>query len=395
VPAPPNIPTLNTEGRPQRLGDLVTEEFRTDELQDRLDQLEDLAAELRAIAEVITPPADRLGTVDWPPTAEPPPPNGSRWRLFGPGQGTDRTRSATGRAPVQTTASAGFGPPRQPGRAAPPGTPPDTLSDLLMSDLVTSDLVPFAPAEAPSKGPRWRYTAMAIAVIALAIPAFALAAIEPWHSTTDGSGRVSVLGGDRANNGLRTGDAPAPAVANRDLSRRGAAVTPSRTASASPSPGNPTPIGVAPPPNPTRAPGPPDSDHDGGSGGLVVSVRADQVRPHVSEPVQFTVSWDDPSGRYAGSEQRWDDGTTEGSVHVDRCTGTAPPSRGSMVVSHAFTRPGGYQLTFSVTTYTCDGSTETRVFPLKVLVRSNSSWPDVSPSTGAAGLRLTGEAGGE
>ncbi len=113
--------------------------------------------------------------------------------------------------------------------------------------------------------------------------------------------------------------------------------------------------------------------------GLALVVHADDIKPTVGDSVRFKLTWKDGSGHFAGATQQWGDGTPDGgSVDAQKCSGQAPASSGATEVTHTFRDAGTYTVRLSVTTYTCDGRTETQTVPMRITVQPK---PSPTPST--------------
>ncbi len=222
---------------------------------------------------------------------------------------------------------------------------------------------------------RWM---LGIFVAALAIPAFAIGAIQPWLSPNKPSDQLSIAGGmhpaeSRANGVLPGSAAPndpetlVPSTATSDKNEPPA--SPHRAGEGSGS-GSPTPS--QPGTVPQRGPVDP----------LQVTVQADNVQPQVGESVTFTVEWSDGSGMLSGLTEQWGDDTPQGGgTDSGDCQGDAPATKGTREVSHAFKKVGTFVVHIAVTTYTCDGQTETKWVDLTVSVDPKPTSPPESGGT--------------
>ncbi len=231
---------------------------------------------------------------------------------------------------------------------------------------------------------RGRYTAIIIGAFALAVPAFALGAVQPWNTSAQTEDKLSVAIGDRAGAPPVTGGDPATAVPNASPSPSIAVQPPvsprevnNGAGSGQPKTGPATTVPKTPPTHQNRHPV-----------GLSLTVHADDVKPTAGETVRFTMTWKDGSGHFAGATQQWGDGSPAGgSVNKRSCTGQAPASSGTTMVTHSFREAGTYTVKLSVTTYTCDGKSETQTVPMTITVQpkpsptpSSSPTPSESPS---------------
>ena len=230
-----------------------------------------------------------------------------------------------------------------------------------------------------SKAPRGRYTAMIIGAFVLAIPAFALGAVQPWNTSAKSSeDKISVATGDRASEPPSTGGEPSAAVPN-----------PSPTPSiASVAPITPTEVSAGQageqPKNPGRPSAPvstPPTHRNSHPVGLALSVYAANVKPYEGESVRFKLTWKDGSGHFGGTSQNWGDGSPAvSSVDIKKCKGEAPASSGASEVTHTFRESGTFTVKLSVTTYTCDGRTETQTVPMTITVKKAPVTPTPTPT---------------
>jgi hypothetical protein len=228
-----------------------------------------------------------------------------------------------------------------------------------------------------SKAPRGRYTAMAIGAFVLAVPAFALGAVQPWNTSAKSEDKVSVATGDRASAPPYTGGDPSAAIPNPSPTPSVATVlpiTPREVTSGEAGEQPKRPVG--PPPKSV-----PPTHRNSHPVGLALSVYANNVKPNVGESVRFKLTWKDGSGNFAGTAQQWGDGSPAGgSIDIKKCTGDAPPSSGATEVTHTFREAGTFRVKLSVTTYTCDGRTETQTVPMTVTVKEVPGTPTPSPT---------------
>jgi hypothetical protein len=215
---------------------------------------------------------------------------------------------------------------------------------------------------------RGRYTAIIIGALVLAVPAFAIGAVQPWSASVRTPDKLSIAAGDQ-NEAPSTAVDPVP-------------VSPSLSASPSPTPSAAYVAPIAPKMVTAGEPGekaqPPLPKNP--LPGLAVSARANDTRPTAGETVTFKLLWKDGSGRFAGSTQQWGDRSpTAGSISIRKCTGGAPASNGVIEATHSFREAGKYLVRLSVTTYTCDGRTETKTVPVTIVVGPKPS-PSPSPT---------------
>lgn len=97
----------------------------------------------------------------------------------------------------------------------------------------------------------------------------------------------------------------------------------------------------------------------------------------VGEPVDFTVTYTDGSGIFAGTVEEWGDGVGTSSLREGACSAAgdaAGPLTDTYQVSHTWTEPGTYTLVLGVHSYTCRGSsaveeTAKKSVTLQVLAR--------------------------
>ncbi len=252
------------------------------------------------------------------------------------------------------------------------------VAELGVPRPAAANAKPTAPAGRPVAEPhrpagrstarRGRYTAIIIGAFVLAVPAFAIGAVQPWNASVQTKDKLSIAMGDQ-NEPLSTGVDPVP-------------VSPSLSASPSPTPSAAYVAPIAPKTvtagEPGEKPKPPRPKIP--LPGLAVSARANDARPTAGETVTFKLVWKDGSGRFAGSTQQWGDGSpTAGSNGIRKCTGDAPASNGVVQATHIFREAGKYLVRLSVTTYTCDGRTETKTVPVTIVVGPKPS-PSPSPT---------------
>ena len=222
---------------------------------------------------------------------------------------------------------------------------------------------------------RGRYTAIIIGAFALAVPAFALGAVQPWNTSTKTEDKLSVAIGDRAGAPPLTGGDPSPAVPNASPSPSVASVAPLTPEEVTAGQAGEQPRTRLAMPAKTTPP----THRNSHPVGLALSVYAEDVRPTAGESVRFKLTWKDGSGHFGGATQQWGDGSpTGGSVDVRKCTGDAPQASGATEVTHTFQKAGTYTVRLSVTTYTCDGRTETQTVPMTITVQTK---PSPSPTS--------------
>lgn len=445
----------NDEPRAQRDSDVIDAEViavevhgQNTEFQDSLDQIEKLAAELKEIAEVITPspnpqprpephqarPGRRRQSesrqphtvpvaAPVPPVAPPPEAPPRRPRPSGPKfapQSLPPDASPRSATTAETPCLFSWrGPDPAPPRASaaavgasivqapsePPPvestvefptveTPPRASTEVDVAETVIA-AVATRPATAPQsrrpeppsgprrpptsrRAPRRRYIAIIIGAAALAIPAFALGAVQPWHSTGDGNDQLSVVNGNRADERPLAAGEPGPAVANNNSNRSDSGKKSDKPSGGSSSEVSQPSAQASPSPSQAQS-SPPPSTRKNAPAGLSIRVTADNVQPTVGDAVTFTVTWEDGSGHYAGTTQDWGDGSAiGGSVTVGECSGDAPADSGTASARHTYTQAGTYTATVSLTTYTCNGGTETRSVSLTITVVADQ--PSSSPS---------------
>jgi hypothetical protein len=76
--------------------------------------------------------------------------------------------------------------------------------------------------------------------------------------------------------------------------------------------------------------------------------------------VQIPVTYTDASGMFSGTAEDWGDGVGTSSLKQSACVVTAVPApalHGTYVLRHTWAKPGTYQLTLEVVSYTCRGTT--------------------------------------
>jgi hypothetical protein len=304
-----------------------------------------------------------------------------RERRSGPGRAERSEESSKAAAAVATGAAAG-----RPGVARSGGVPaagdgsgPRTPRRSAGAGANTR------PARKRSDAPARRRAIAILGAAALAVPAFALGATQPWKSVQTDPDRLGVVGSDRGDRAATESESPASAVRTR-----GGAGKNARNPHPAPS------IGVAPGPavagvlsvpggsvlpriSPLPSVAPSAHRNDGSVPGLNLTVQVDDVRPHTGTAVHFTLAYTDGSGYYAGTRADWGDGSPKSdSVAAKACTGDAPAASGSVPASHTFTRAGTYTVVLSATTYTCDGRTETQTVPMTITVTDAA--PDPGPT---------------
>jgi surface-anchored protein len=241
------------------------------------------------------------------------------------------------------------------------------------------------PVKKRSDAPARRRAIAILGAAALAVPAFALGATQPWKSVQTDPDRLGVVGSDRGDRAATESEAPASAVRTTGGTGKNAR-NPHPAPSIGVAPG-PAVAGVLSVPGGSVLPrisalpsvAPSAHRNDGSVPGLDLTVQADDVRPHTGTAVHFTLAYTDGTGYYAGTRADWGDGSPKSdSVAAKPCTGDAPPAKGSVPASHTFTRAGMYTVTLSATTYTCDGRSETQTVPMTITVTDAA--PDPTPS---------------
>jgi hypothetical protein len=119
---------------------------------------------------------------------------------------------------------------------------------------------------------------------------------------------------------------------------------------------------------PADLPAPPDP--------LTVTV-AGPASASVGEPVDFTVTYADGTGIFAGTAEEWGDDVGTSSVQEGECPAAgeaAGPVGDTYRLAHTWTEPGTYTVVLGVHSYTCQGTTAvretaTRTLSLEVAAR--------------------------
>jgi hypothetical protein len=95
---------------------------------------------------------------------------------------------------------------------------------------------------------------------------------------------------------------------------------------------------------------------------LTVSV-AGPASATVGEPVDFTVTYADGDGIFAGTSAEWGDDVGTSSVREAQCTAAGGPAGAvgdTYRLAHTWTEPGTYTVVLGVHSYTCQGTTAVR-----------------------------------
>ncbi|NUS74550.1 MAG: hypothetical protein HOQ05_14300 [Corynebacteriales bacterium] len=225
---------------------------------------------------------------------------------------------------------------------------------------------------APRKNSRrWVFGLLAAA---LAIPAFALGAVQPWLSEGSGEEQVTLGASDRDIDIVDSGPQdPTGAIPNKKSSKNDTP-TPDPESQSSPSAsqsaGEETPSST-----------PTASLRRGTPAPLYVKVTANEANPRAGVAVTFTLRWTDGTGHYAGLSSSWDDGSPVNNSQGAGCSGgkDAFDTSGSHNLTHTYSKAGTYTADFTVTTETCDGKTERRTVSLTIEVAAAPT-PTPSPT---------------
>lgn len=236
---------------------------------------------------------------------------------------------------------------------------------------------PYEESEPPRNR---RKMILVVAAALLAIPAFALGAVQPWLDDSPSDDKVTLAGRERANQLAEAGGQPNPAVANThdapigadDHDRPGGEVAVREREGRGAGAGR-------------REPTPTTEVRRGDAKGLSASVSTLNTTPTVGDELRFTIEWTDGQGQLAGTRQQWGDGTPDGGAkRVRECSQDALDSSGALEARHVFTKPGTYTVQITVTTFTCDGSTESQTVPLVITVAAKPSATPSSPPSSPA-----------
>ncbi|MGI8648309.1 MAG: hypothetical protein DLM55_09845 [Acidimicrobiales bacterium] len=227
---------------------------------------------------------------------------------------------------------------------------------------------------------RRRLAPIAIAAAVLAIPALVVAGVQPWRV----DGTESGAGGP--------GDGSVSVGWQPELSSPGSNPNPSTPATSSGSSGAMTVSALASDipdslPVPVAAKPPVTSPKASPASPLAVSANLVTSSPTVGSQTEFRVNFTDGSGKFGALNYTSTDGGSGGRVSQARgCSGIAPPLNDSRVIAYTFTQSGRQTITFTLSTYTCDGKSETQTVSVTVNVAPApsasplSSQPPSSPS---------------
>lgn len=235
----------------------------------------------------------------------------------------------------------------------------------------------YTPVAAPRNGwLRRRLAPIAIAVAVLAIPALVVVGVQPWR--TDGTDAGA---GGQGDGSVSVGWQP-------ELSSPGSDPNPSNPATSSSSNDSMTVSTLARSDTPDSLPvpvatkPPATSPKANPASPLVVSANLMTQSPTVDNRTEFRVNFTDGSGKFGALTYTSTDGGSGGRISQARgCSGIAPPINDSRVIAYTFTQSGRQTITFTLSTYTCDGKHETQKVSVTVNV---APAPSSSPSSGAS-----------
>lgn len=261
-------------------------------------------------------------------------------------------------------------------RLEPPVDPfdEDHSDEPLFVEPITETDADLAELAGERRRRRRKWLIGALAAV-LAVPAFAIGAVQPWLDSKSKPDEVAVADPGPARRPMTVDSRPAPAIGNDEASPL---ATPAPASGDSGDRGNP------PPPGTTDRPTPSTSIRRGPASGLAVTARISNTTPVAGESVQISVSWRDGEGQVAGYSQSWGDGSPIGdSVAPGSCHDNPADQSGTETFSHAYTAPGTYNITLTTVTYTCDGATERQqvTFTLTVTAPPTTDPPETPTST--------------
>jgi hypothetical protein len=221
---------------------------------------------------------------------------------------------------------------------------------------------------------RRRLVPLAVAAVMLAIPALVVVAIQPWHGSDHGTQSVQTGRDDVAASWSPPSDGiPGTPVATPNTAAHPNPVV-SESESAKPGTGPTEGRPNFPSTRPKKGEIPP----------LVISARVASTNPTAGKPVAFEISWKDGSGYFGEMTYTASDGTSGGlPSEMTTCQGDAPPSEGTRSVVKTFDPKlsGKQSVTFTLTTYTCDGAQEASQVTVPVdLAAAPPPQPTTTPS---------------
>lgn len=237
----------------------------------------------------------------------------------------------------------------------------------------------YAPVTAPRNGwLRRRLAPIAIAAAVLAIPALVVVGVQPWRTdSADG-----VAGGP--------GDGSVSVGWQPELSSPGSNPNPSNPATSSSSNDSMTVSALARSDTPDSLPAPvatkppATSPKASPANPLVVTANLMTQSPTVDNRTEFRVNFTDGSGKFGALTYTSTDGGSGGRISQARgCSGIAPPLNDSRMIAYTFTQSGRQTITFTLSTYTCDGKHETQKVSVTVNVAPapSSSPPSSQPTS--------------
>ncbi|MGH3428119.1 MAG: hypothetical protein ACREP9_08155, partial [Candidatus Dormibacteraceae bacterium] len=200
---------------------------------------------------------------------------------------------------------------------------------------------------------RRRLVPLAVAAVMVAIPALVVVATQPWRGSDNGTQSVQTGRDDVAASWAP----PSDGIPGTSVAPPNAAAPPSSVVSGSQSESAKPVIG----PTNERPNFPPTRTKKGEIPPLVISARVVSANPTAGKPVAFEISWKDGSGYFGEMTYTASDGTSGGlPSEMTTCQGDAPPSEGNRSIMKTFDPKlsGKQSVTFTLTTYTCDGAQE-------------------------------------
>lgn len=256
-----------------------------------------------------------------------------------------------------------------------------TLRLPVAPDAVIAETAPSRQAVRRG-GIRRRLLPVAVAAVVLAIPAMVITSVQPWRDGgvidgTTGDTADSLRGGQNETSIASSGqpepttqpESPEAPTSKTGVGKPGSGTSSRGETAASPKPRDPIP--AASPRTGEVAP---------------LAVGAELVGgPAISgSPTTFQVTWRDGSGYFGALSYTATDGTS-GSVpdETQSCDGVTPAGGDTRTLSHTFTGTGMQTITFTLSTYTCDGRMETSTATVTANVAAAapmSSPPVTTPS---------------
>jgi surface-anchored protein len=209
------------------------------------------------------------------------------------------------------------------------------------------------PSPDPSpwrNGVRRKLIPLAVAAAVLAIPAMVISSVQPWRDAGLGSVTTDSPRGSRDGT-IAASWQPEPTTEPKRLDMTTAAAAPGE-------PGARARGSAGPTPGPRNSV-PPASPKAGKVAPLVATAELVGARPVAGSPASFEVTWRSGAAYFGQLTYTTSDGGSGGFPDETKsCRGAAPSGGDTRRVPYTFTQPGVKTITFTLSTYTCDGKQE-------------------------------------